>query len=152
WAEIGLDLFDPGGTGLVRGDIPFVDWNAGISFEFLRCCVVTAVVGGDLVSGRLESLRYRFTDSARSARHHRDACHFPSSLRRTVWLDAGRRTQCSCRRPRRVLALVWSHLSTHIAMPMPPPMQRVARPFFALRFCISWSSVTSTRPPDAPIG
>ena len=30
-----------------------------------------------------------------------------------------------------------SHLSTHIAMPMPPPMQSVARPFFALRFCIS---------------
>ena len=26
---------------------------------------------------------------------------------------------------------------THIAMPMPPPMQRVARPFLASRFCIS---------------
>jgi hypothetical protein len=26
---------------------------------------------------------------------------------------------------------------THMAMPMPPPMQRVARPFLASRFCIS---------------
>ena len=37
-------------------------------------------------------------------------------------------------------------------MPIPPPMQSVARPFFAFRFCISWSKVTSTRVPDAPIG
>jgi hypothetical protein len=27
--------------------------------------------------------------------------------------------------------------SMHMAMPMPPPMQSVARPFLALRFCIS---------------
>jgi hypothetical protein len=27
--------------------------------------------------------------------------------------------------------------STHMAMPMPPPIQRVANPFLALRFCIS---------------
>ena len=29
------------------------------------------------------------------------------------------------------------YLSTHMAMPMPPPMHNVAKPFFALRFCIS---------------
>jgi hypothetical protein len=29
------------------------------------------------------------------------------------------------------------YLSTHMAMPMPPPMHSVARPFFASRFCIS---------------
>src|SRR6478735_5093847 len=40
----------------------------------------------------------------------------------------------------------------HIAMPMPPPMHSVARPFLASRFCISCSSVTSTRAPDAPTG
>ena len=40
----------------------------------------------------------------------------------------------------------------HMAMPMPPPMHSVARPFLASRFCISCSSVTSTRAPDAPIG
>ncbi len=37
-------------------------------------------------------------------------------------------------------------------MPMPPPMQRVARPFFTLRFFISWSSVTRMRAPEAPTG
>src|SRR6266481_4013419 len=40
----------------------------------------------------------------------------------------------------------------HMAMPMPPPMHSVARPFLASRFCISCSSVTSTRAPDAPTG
>src|SRR6266478_2739979 len=37
-------------------------------------------------------------------------------------------------------------------MPMPPPMHNVARPFFASRRCISCSSVTRTRAPEAPIG
>src|SRR5258708_6597570 len=40
----------------------------------------------------------------------------------------------------------------HMAMPMPPPMHSVARPFLASRFCISCSNVTSTRAPDAPTG
>src|SRR6267378_2262711 len=40
----------------------------------------------------------------------------------------------------------------HMAMPMPPPMHSVAKPFLASRFCISCSSVTSTRAPDAPTG
>src|SRR3979409_494154 len=40
----------------------------------------------------------------------------------------------------------------HMAMPMPPPMHSVARPFLASRFCISCSSVTRTRAPDAPTG
>ena len=38
------------------------------------------------------------------------------------------------------------------AMPMPPPMQSVARPFLAPRRAISCSSVVSTRAPEAPIG
>ena len=38
------------------------------------------------------------------------------------------------------------------ATPCPPPMHRVARPFFASRRIISCSRVTSTRQPDAPIG
>src|SRR3954453_18231914 len=38
------------------------------------------------------------------------------------------------------------------AIPMPPPMHRVARPFLASRFCISCSRVIRTRAPDAPIG
>jgi hypothetical protein len=42
--------------------------------------------------------------------------------------------------------------STQRATPMPPPMQSVASPLPALRRAISWSSVTSTRAPDAPTG
>src|SRR5262249_56187133 len=106
---------------------------AGGGLELLRRGVIAAVVRRDLVARGLEGIRYRFADSARSTRHHRDACHTRSSLRRTVLL---------CRRQTRGPAVIRpprpsSHLSTHIAMPMPPPMQSVARPFFALRFCIS---------------
>src|SRR5674476_15500 len=42
--------------------------------------------------------------------------------------------------------------STHRAMPIPPPMHNVARPFLALRRCISNSSVVRMRAPEAPIG
>src|SRR2546430_13153040 len=49
------------------------------------------------------------------------------------------------------LPLVQSR-AMHMAMPMPPPMHSVARPFLASGFCISCSSVTSTRAPDAPTG
>ena len=42
--------------------------------------------------------------------------------------------------------------STASATPMPPPMHSAARPFFASRRCISCSSVTRMRQPDAPIG
>ena len=38
------------------------------------------------------------------------------------------------------------------AMPMPPPMHSVARPFLALRRFISCTSVVNTRAPEAPIG
>ena len=43
----------------------------------------------------------------------------------------------NCRREGIWFARPPSHRSTHIAMPMPPPMHRVARPFLALRFSIS---------------
>src|SRR6185437_8059364 len=49
------------------------------------------------------------------------------------------------------LPLVQSR-AMHMAIPMPPPMHSVARPFLASRFCISCSSVTSTRAPEAPTG
>ena len=45
------------------------------------------------------------------------------------------------------------HFSNTTAVPMPPPMHRVARPFLASgRFCISWSRVTMIRAPEAPTG
>ena len=42
--------------------------------------------------------------------------------------------------------------STHIAIPMPPPIQSEATPLFFPSLCMEWSSVTSIRHPDAPIG
>ena len=39
--------------------------------------------------------------------------------------------------PARIATRLAPYISTHIAMPMPPPTQRVARPFFALRLFIS---------------
>jgi hypothetical protein len=50
------------------------------------------------------------------------------------------------------VAITLAQRSTHMAMPMPPPMQSVARPFLELRLPISCSNVTRTRAPDAPIG
>jgi hypothetical protein len=42
--------------------------------------------------------------------------------------------------------------STASATPIPPPIQRLARPFRASRRAISCSKVTRIRHPDAPIG
>jgi hypothetical protein len=42
--------------------------------------------------------------------------------------------------------------SMHMATPMPPPMQSVAIPLWRPTRCSSYSSVMSTRAPDAPIG
>ena len=43
-----------------------------------------------------------------------------------------------------------SHTWTHMAMPIPPPMQRLATPRVAPRRRIAWTRVTSTRQPLAP--
>lgn len=43
-------------------------------------------------------------------------------------------------------------LSTHIAIPMPPPIQSAATPFFWLVRFSAWRSVTKTLAPEAPIG
>ena len=40
----------------------------------------------------------------------------------------------------------------HIAIPIPPPIHKVANPFFAFLFCISCMSVTNILAPEAPIG
>src|SRR5437762_8843767 len=42
--------------------------------------------------------------------------------------------------------------STTIATALPPPRHRAASPRRALRSCMAYRSVTSTRAPDAPIG
>ena len=40
----------------------------------------------------------------------------------------------------------------HIAIPMPPPIHKVAKPFVTFLFCISWINVTNILAPEAPIG
>jgi hypothetical protein len=45
-----------------------------------------------------------------------------------------------------------TYRSTASATPRPPPMHRLASPFFASRRSISCSSVTRIRQPEAPIG
>ena len=52
-----------------------------------------------------------------------------------------------------VLSAVLQHFSNTTAVPIPPPMHRVAKPFLASgRRCISCSRVTMIRAPEAPTG
>src|SRR5262245_64472945 len=149
--EIGFEFLQAVGTRLIGRHVPLVDRDAGLTLELLRGLVVVAAIRRDVVAGRLQRLGDRFTDPTCSTRHHRNARHShppnsnPGPPRPPKRRMRGLRTRASysgfgCQR------------STHMAMPIPPPMQSVARPFLALRFCISNSSVTSTRPPEAPIG
>ena len=48
------------------------------------------------------------------------------------------------------LGLYHGQTWTHMAMPIPPPMQRLATPRVAPRRRIAWTKVTSTRQPLAP--
>ena len=41
---------------------------------------------------------------------------------------------------------------THMAIPIPPPIQRDTTPFLAARLFMAWRRVTSTRQPEAPMG
>ncbi len=41
--EVGLDLLDAGGAGVERTDVPFVDGDAGLGFEFFGGGVVAKV-------------------------------------------------------------------------------------------------------------
>ena len=50
-AEVGLDLADAGRAGIVVGDRPFVDRNAGLGLELRRRLVVAGIVGRHLVAG-----------------------------------------------------------------------------------------------------
>ena len=75
--EIGLDLLQARRRRRRRTNVPFVDRDAGLGLEFLRRLIVAAVIGGNLVAGRLQRLRDRRADTARAARHHRYACHTP---------------------------------------------------------------------------
>src|ERR1700722_2794953 len=139
-SEIGDDLFDAGRASVERGDVPFVDADSGFRLEFLCGLVVTAVVRRNRITGRLERLGNRGADAACPTRHQRNAGHesLPELTSSNRTTDDGRQ-RTDCRRPssvgRRPFSVVY--LSTHIAMPMPPPMHSVARPFLASRLPIS---------------
>ena len=67
---------------------------------------------------------------------------------------AGNKRRAASRRPFfYAISSAFQHFSNTTAVPIPPPMHRVARPFLASgRFCISCSRVTMIRAPDAPTG
>src|ERR1051326_4861786 len=152
--ELRLDLLDPGRAGLMGAHVPLVDRDARRGLEFLCRLVVAAVIRRHLAAGGAQRLGDRRADAARPAGDHRHACHdafLPDlgPVLRPISSCSGTRGA-----PGRALrrAKAPQSRSTHIAMPQPPPMQRVASPFLDLRFAISCSSVTSTRVPEAPIG
>ena len=66
----------------------------------------------------------------------------------------GKQRRAASRRPFfYAISSALQHFSNTTAVPIPPPMHRVARPFLASgRFCISCSRVTMIRAPDAPTG
>ena len=150
-AEIGLDLADAGGAGIVVGDRPFVDRDAGLRLEFLRRLVIAGIVRGDAIAGLLQRDRDRRADAARAACDDCNlAMRFP--LFDTPVLSGFLCTEERAGGSRRPVINIVQSASTHMATPMPPPMHSVARPFLAPRRRISKTSVLKTRAPDAPIG
>src|SRR5215207_2109550 len=77
-AEVRLHLLDAGRAGLVVGDRPLVDRDAGLGLELVRRIVIAGVVRGDRVARRLQRLRDRGADAARAAGDECDACHVSS--------------------------------------------------------------------------
>ncbi len=59
WAEVGLDLLDPGGAGIERTDVPFIDGDACLGLEFFGSRVIARIVGSNLVARRLQRLADR---------------------------------------------------------------------------------------------
>src|SRR6202023_4119065 len=74
-ADVGLDLLDAGSTGVERGDIPFVDGNAGLALELLGGGIIARITRRVLVSRRLQRLADRSPNAARTARHQCNTCH-----------------------------------------------------------------------------
>src|SRR5581483_6381463 len=165
-----LDINDPLLGGGVVAHVPLEHRDLGFLVEGLGRLVVAAVIGGDVIARRLQCLSDGGTNAARTSRDESNPSHaflpWTALLRRPLLHSAS-----SCRpraghprtgsgpimngrdKPGHDAVLLKRHSrSTHMAMPMPPPMQSVARPFLASRFCISCSRVVRIRAPEAPIG
>ncbi len=65
--QIGLDLGDALDAGVVIGDRPFVDRDAGLGLERGRRLVIARIVGGDLISFGLQRLGNRLANSPAAA-------------------------------------------------------------------------------------
>ena len=165
-AEVGFDLLQARRACVVGSNVPLVDGDAGLGLELVRRLVVAGIACRDLVACGFQSLGDRRADAARSAGHHCHSGHVSLPAIFSSWPGLSRpstsyvfislKTWMPGTRPGMTqlrISVEWrTYRSTHIAMPMPPPMHSVARPFLASRFCISCSNVMSTRAPDAPIG
>ena len=73
--SLGDDFLDALGAGLEGRDIPLEHRNAGLRLELLRGLVVAAVIGRDLIAGRLQRLGDRRANPAGAAGNQRNARH-----------------------------------------------------------------------------
>jgi len=63
-SDLGLDLGDPGGTGVILRDRPLIGRDAGLLGEGCRRLVVAGIVRRDLVTRRFQAFRNGGPDSA----------------------------------------------------------------------------------------
>jgi hypothetical protein len=74
-ADIGFDLLDAGRAGVKRADVPFVDGDAGLRFEFFGGGVIAGVARRNLVARRLQRLADRRANAPRTPRNQCNTCH-----------------------------------------------------------------------------
>src|SRR5262249_1840123 len=156
--DLVFDVDDPLLAGGVIAHVPFEDRDLGVLLEGLGGHVVAGVVDGDVVTGLLQRLGDRAADAARTSCDQSHPSHASPPLRKRFFAACfdskpiPPRSACEDTNEIRTSSGTDQSRSTHMAMPMPPPMQSVARPFLASRFCISCNNVVRMRAPEAPIG
>ena len=113
--ELGLDLLDAGGAGGGSATSHLKMAMPVSALNFAAASSLPCIGRGDRVAGRLQPLGDRGADAARAPRDDGD-------LRHGRFLPSCSSCLSSSSRHQR---------STHMAMPMPPPMQSVASPCLA---------------------
>src|SRR6478735_1902039 len=102
----------------------------------VRLLIIAGIVGGNCIACILQCDGNRGANTARTTSDNSHSAHVPlPHLKAPLFRGA----QVIVGLP------AIQRASKHIATPMPPPMQRVASPFFAPRRFISKRSVLSTR-------
>ena len=153
-ADFGFDLLDAFGAGLEGRHVPFEHRNAGFGLEFLRRLVIAAVIGGDLVAGGLQRLADGSSNATGSARDQRNASHDAVPSQNLLLVTGSLKTCMPDTRPGMTPSGCGATNQVSTARRAFPgcvsatarrtwrcPCRRrctsVARPFLALRFCIS---------------